>query len=110
MRANVVKGADVAPQELGGGVSRKVLSHTPEMMVVQVIFEKGGVGAVHTHPHAQSTYVLSGAFEFTIDGEPVVVRAGDTISFAPEAVHGTVCLEAGALIDVFTPMREDFLR
>ena len=109
MRANIVKRADVSAKDLGGGVSRRVLSHNPQMMMVEVVFEKGGVGATHTHPHVQSTYVLSGAFAFTIDGEPVVVRTGDTITFESGVAHGTLCLEAGALLDVFTPQREDFL-
>jgi quercetin dioxygenase-like cupin family protein len=109
MRANVVSYASIAAKDLGGGVSRKVLSRTPDMMVVEVSFEQGGVGAVHTHPHVQSSYVISGAFEFTIDGEKVVVRKGDTITFESNAPHGTLCLEKGALLDVFAPWREDFL-
>ncbi len=109
MRANVVKYADAAPQDLGGGLTRRVLSRTPEMMVVEVSFEEGGVGPVHTHPHVQSTYVVSGAFEFNIDGASVVVRPGDTITFASNVAHGTRCLEAGAVLDVFSPQREDFL-
>lgn len=109
MESNVVYQKDIAWKDLGGGVTRRVLSHTPAMMVVEVRFETGGIGAAHRHPHAQSTYVVSGAFRFTIEGEPVVVRAGDTISFAGNALHGTECLEAGTLIDVFAPMREDFL-
>ena len=109
MRANVVRYADIAAKDLGGGVSRKVLSRTPDMMVVEVAFEQGGVGAAHTHPHVQSTYVIRGAFEFTIDGEKVVVRQGDTITFESNALHATLCLEEGALLDVFAPWREDFL-
>jgi quercetin dioxygenase-like cupin family protein len=110
MKANVVKYADTHAKDLGGGLSRKVLSHTPDMMVVEVAFEKGGVGAMHTHPHVQSTYVISGAFEFTIGGEKVVVRQGDTITFESGVEHGTLCLEDGAVLDVFAPWREDFLK
>ena len=109
MESNVVYQSDIAWKDLGGGVSRRVLSHTPAMMVVEVRFETHAIGAAHQHPHAQSTYVASGAFRFTIEGEPFVVRAGDTITFSGNAVHGTECLEAGTLIDVFAPMREDFL-
>lgn len=109
MESNVVYQAQVGWQDMGGGVQRRVLSHTPAMMVVEVRFDIGGVGALHRHPHAQSTYVVSGAFRFTIEGEEALVRAGDTITFACDALHGTECLEAGTLIDVFAPMREDFL-
>ena len=107
--ANVVYHADVALKDLGGGVSRRVLAYTPQLMIVEVNFEKGGEGSVHTHPHSQSTYVISGRFRFNVDGESVEVGPGDTLAFVPDIPHGTLCLEAGTLIDVFSPMREDFL-
>ena len=47
----IVFGNDVALTELGGGVSRKILAQDTEMMAVEVHFEKGAIGAVHTHPH-----------------------------------------------------------
>ena len=109
MEAKVVYNQDVAFEEAGCGVKRKVLAYTPDMMMVEVHFEKGGVGTPHTHPHLQSTYVRSGRFRFDIAGEAVVVAEGDTIAFPPEVLHGTLCLEAGILVDVFHPMRSDFL-
>ena len=108
--ANVVYHADVALKDLGGGVSRRVLAYTPQLMIVEVNFEKGGEGSVHTHPHSQSTYVLSGRFRFTVDSEAVEVGPGDTLAFPSGIPHGTLCLEAGTLLDIFTPMREDFVR
>ena len=110
MKANVVFHDDVALRDLGGGVSRRVLAHTPQLMIVEVNFEKGGEGSVHTHPHSQSTYVLSGRFRFNVDGEGVEVGPGDTLAFPPDIPHGTLCLEAGTLLDIFTPMREDFVQ
>lgn len=109
MKANVVFHKDVALKDLGGGVSRRVLAYSDRLMIVEVNFEAGGVGTVHTHPHCQNTYVKSGRFRFTIDGEPVEVGPGDTIAFPPDLPHGTLCLEAGTLLDIFAPMREDFL-
>lgn len=109
MEAKVVYNADIALTELGGGVSRKVLAYHDQMMIVEVHFEQGAVGSVHTHPHIQSTYVKSGQFRFNIDGVDVEVAAGDTIAFPEDIPHGTVCLEAGVLLDIFTPMRKDFI-
>ena len=101
--------ADSAACDLGG-VVRRVLSHTPDMMVVEITFEEGGVGAVHTHPHLQSSYVKSGEFEYTVGDKKVVVREGDSLTFDPDEPHGCVCLKAGVLVDVFSPAREDFLK
>lgn len=109
MDAKVVFHADVPLKDLGGGVSRRVLAYQDGLMIVEVNFEKGGVGTVHTHPHLQNTYVKSGRFRFTIDGKDVEVAAGDTIAFPADIPHGTLCLEAGTLLDIFAPMREDFV-
>ena len=109
MKANVVFHSDAVLKDLGGGVSRRVLAYTPRLMIVEVNFEEGGEGSVHTHPHCQNTYVQSGRFRFTVDGEAVEVGPGDTLAFPSGVPHGTLCLEKGVLLDMFTPMREDFL-
>ena len=104
-----VRHADTLPQSGGEGVTRRILAYTDGLMCVENTFETGTVGALHSHPHTQITYVLSGAFEFTIDGETRIVRTGDTLLKEDGVVHGCTCLEAGALLDIFNPMREDFL-
>ena len=100
---------DITLTELGGGVSRKVLAYDEDLMSVEVHFEKGAVGAKHTHPHTQISYVLEGKFEATIGGEVRIISKGDTYITEPNAPHGVTCLEAGALLDIFTPMRRDFV-
>ena len=57
MEANVVYSKDVAAKDLGGGVTRRVLAHSQQLMIVEVNFEAGSIGSVHTHPHCQNTYV-----------------------------------------------------
>ena len=100
---------DCPLEDLGGGVRRRILAHGGGLMQVEVWFDEGAVGPLHSHPHEQLTYVLSGEFEFTIGGETRVVRAGDTLYKRPGIEHGCVCLLAGALRDTFTPQRADFL-
>lgn len=89
---------------------RKVLAHSGSMMMVEVTFDKGGVGAVHTHPHEQITYVAKGKFEFEIDGVKTVVGTGDSLYMKPDVPHGTLALEDGILVDIFSPQRLDFLK
>ncbi|MFA9391004.1 MAG: cupin domain-containing protein [Prolixibacteraceae bacterium] len=96
-------------EELGGGVSRKFLGYDNQIMMVQVKFEKGALGSAHQHFHTQATYCAAGKFEFTIDGEVKIVQGGDGVYIAPNLLHSALCLEAGILIDVFSPVREDFL-
>jgi quercetin dioxygenase-like cupin family protein len=96
-------------EQLGGGVERKILGYDDHLMMVLVSFEKGAVGNLHHHVHRQVSYVASGKFEVTIDGNKKVLQQGDSFFVAPDLVHGVVALEAGSLVDVFTPAREDFL-
>ena len=101
---------DLDYDDLGDGVRRKVLAYGEAMMQVQVEFEKGAIGKLHSHPHVQLTYILEGAFEFNIGGEVQVVRKGDTLYKLPNVEHGCVCLEEGILLDTFTPMRDEFVK
>ena len=91
------------------GVQRQVLAHGPDLMLVKVRFETGGIGALHQHVHSQITYVESGVFRCVVGEEEVVLRAGETFYAAPNVWHGVECLEAGVLLDSFSPMREDFV-
>lgn len=101
---------DAADAVSGGeGVTRRVLAYNDGLMCVENTFQTGAVGKLHSHPHTQITYVVSGVFSFTIDGETRTVRAGDTMLKTDSVVHGCVCLEAGILLDIFTPMRADFV-
>ena len=101
---------EIDAEVCGEGVKRKILAYADEMMCVENHFEKGAIGALHHHPHTQITYVVSGAFAFTVDGVTRTVHAGDTILKEDGVEHGCVCTEAGILLDIFTPMRDDFVR
>jgi quercetin dioxygenase-like cupin family protein len=100
---------DAAWTDLGGGVRRKILTHDASVMMVRVVFETGAVGAPHHHPHIQCTLVASGRFEVTIGDRKAELSAGDSFIVPTGAVHSVVALEAGELVDTFTPRREDFL-
>lgn len=96
-------------EEIGGGVSRKVMSYSGDLMVVKVRFRRGSIGADHKHPHTQISYVESGVFHYTIGGKTMTMEAGDTCLIPPDTVHGCRCIAEGVLIDAFTPARQDFI-
>lgn len=97
-------------EDLGAGVSRQFVGYNSQIMMVIVKFEKDAVGALHQHFHSQITYVASGSFEVTVDGETRLLEAGDGFFAQPNIFHGVKCLEEGKLIDAFTPFREDFIK
>jgi quercetin dioxygenase-like cupin family protein len=96
-------------EDLGNGIHRQLFGYNETIMMVKVRFEKGAVGELHSHVHTQVSYVESGSFEMTIGDEKKVIKTGDGFYVHPNILHGTVCLEPGVLIDVFSPLREDFL-
>lgn len=91
------------------GNRRRIVLHTDELMVVEFAFEKGGEGWLHSHPHVQASYVAEGTFEVTIDGKTETLETGSSFIVPSNLVHGVKALEAGRLVDSFTPHRADFL-
>jgi|TARA_B100001146_G_scaffold217696_1_gene222560 quercetin dioxygenase-like cupin family protein len=106
---NYFPATESTPVDAGGGLTRKVGAWNANVMVVEVQLETGTVAARHRHPHEQITYVISGKFEFTVGDDTYTVGPGDSLYKQPNIEHGATCLEAGTLLDVFTPHREDFL-
>jgi quercetin dioxygenase-like cupin family protein len=95
---------------VGKGIKRKIMLFNESMMLVKVAFEQGGIGSLHQHVHTQISAIESGVFEVEIEGVKKVLRAGDSFLVPSNAMHGVVCMEKGVLIDVFNPMREDFVK
>lgn len=109
MKGYVKHRGETAAVDLGGGVTRRILAHDGQLMAVEVGFEAGAEGSTHSHPHTQCSYVLSGCFRYAVEGEEAVLRQGDSIVVPAGLSHGTLCLEKGVLLDIFTPRRDDFL-
>ncbi len=98
-------------EELGDGIRRKVLGHTPGLMSVLVQFDQGAVGTPHTHDvHEQIAVCLAGSFEAEVGGVKKILRAGDGFVVPRHTLHGVVALEpASVLLDQFSPRRDDYL-
>jgi quercetin dioxygenase-like cupin family protein len=97
-------------EDLGNGIQRQVFGYDETLMLVKAKFIAGAIGTMHQHPHSQTTFVESGAFEMTIGDQTKTIRKGDGYYVPPNVLHGCVCLEPGTLIDAFSPHREDFLK
>lgn len=106
----IVKNNSVASEVVGEGIERKILATDGSLMLVEVKFKKGSVGEVHSHPHEQVSYIVSGSFEFELDGKREILKSGDSYYVPPNVPHGIVALEDSIILDIFTPQREDFLK
>jgi unsaturated pyranuronate lyase len=91
------------------GVRRRILQAQGKLMLMEVQFAAGAAGYVHNHIHEQISYCIAGKFEYSLDGRIHVLSAGESIYVPSNARHGAKALEAGTLIDLFTPLREDLL-
>jgi quercetin dioxygenase-like cupin family protein len=102
-------GAEIPWEDVETGIKRKVFGYDEQIMMANVLFDKDAVGSLHNHPHSQVTHIVSGSFAVSIGEETKILNMGDSFYIPPMAMHGVVCLEAGMLVDVFSPQREDFL-
>lgn len=105
---NFLFGSEEPVTDVDPGVKRQILGHNDDLMLVKVIFEKGAEGYQHKHYHSQAAYIESGVFDVTINGVTKRQSAGDSYFVPPNVMHGAVCIEAGVILDMFSPVREDF--
>ena len=96
-------------ESVGEGLTRQLCGYDDSILMARVEFEAGAVGDLHSHTHSQVSYVQSGEFDVSIDGVDTRLGPGDSFYVAPNLRHGAVCRKAGVLIDVFSPVRDDFL-
>ena len=102
-------GNQIPWEEVGPGLKRQIMGYDDKIMLVKVDFKEGAVGVMHNHHHSQVTYVESGEFEMTIGDQVKTIVKGDSYYIPPFVMHGCVCKHDGVLIDVFSPLREDFI-
>lgn len=96
-------------QNVGKGLTRQLFGYDDAILMARVEFDVGAVGEVHSHFHSQVSYVESGEFDVYIDGDETRLGPGDSFYIQPNLDHGAICRKAGVLLDVFSPVREDFL-
>jgi quercetin dioxygenase-like cupin family protein len=79
------------------------------IMVARVLLKKGCIVPLHKHVNEQFTYILEGALKFWIDGQEIVVRAGEVLTIPSNMPHKAEALEDTVDLDVFNPPRKDWI-
>ena len=105
-----MKSDEVKWEPAGEGVKRQVLGYDKRIMLVRVDFKEKAVGAAHWHKHSQSSFILKGKFEVTIDGRTQTLKEGDSFFVPSGKDHGALCIHEGTILDAFSPAREDFIK
>lgn len=91
------------------GVSLDSLAVGEKSIVCKMNYVIGNFATEHKHPHEQSGYVISGKYLMTIDGIEHELNEGDSYAIPGNVPHSFKVIEGGEVIDVFTPIREDYL-
>lgn len=103
-----IHNSEIEPVEMFPGVLRRTLGITNSMMVCEVVLIEGSQVPAHQHVHEQTGYIVSGQVEFTIGDETTILYPGDSYAVASNVVHSVRPLVASVVIDVFSPVREEF--
>lgn len=109
IKAMVTVWDSVPVERIAEGIDRQMIVGR-NIMICRLRFDAFVVTPAHRHPHEQMTLVMQGKVKFTLDNEVQIVSAGDILHFPPNQLHGATMLnEEVVLIDIFSPIREDFL-
>ena len=90
-------------------IEQKTLVHGEKTLMVEFKLKKGAIVPLHSHPHEQTGYLISGHVKFLINSEEVYCQPGDSWCLPGNREHGAKALEDSVLVEVFSPVREDYL-
>ena len=96
-------------EQLSPAIGRQ-MAHTDSMTVARIILAKGALVPRHEHPNEQITNVLEGRLRFVVGDDEQIVGAGATVLIPANVPHLVEALEDSIALDVFSPVREDWVR
>lgn len=101
--------SQVTDEQLNPLVSRQMI-HGETMTVARIRLRKGAVVPLHHHLNEQISMIERGKVRFVIAGEERIVETGETVTIPPHAPHTVEALEDSIAMDLFSPVREDWIR
>src|SRR3954451_24964084 len=101
--------ASIEEEQLNPLISRRVI-HTQRLTISRIRLRRGAVVPMHSHENEQVTVLEQGALRFIFEHEDKIVRAGETLAIPPDAPHRVEALEDSLVMDIFSPVREDWRR
>jgi quercetin dioxygenase-like cupin family protein len=99
---------EIALEKVTEMVSRKLVTGEREMLA-QIYLKRGCLVPMHSHESEQMTYILQGALKFLIGGEEITVREGEVLHIPSWIEHQAEALEDTFELDLFSPIRQDWL-
>lgn len=112
MRTKIFVRKEDALKKTFKGVNLDSFAVGEKSMVTKMNYVEGNFATLHTHPHEQCGYVISGEYHLIVEGDEkidVIMHPGDTYAIPGNTPHSFEVLKEGEVVDVFTPHREDYL-
>jgi quercetin dioxygenase-like cupin family protein len=91
------------------GIDQKTLAHGERTLMAEFHLAKGSLLPAHSHPNEQTGYLISGRMIFTVNGRRYDARPGDAWCIAAGVEHSAEIIEDSVAVEVFSPVREDYL-
>lgn len=98
-----------AKKKMFKGVSLDSLAVGEKSIICKMNYVEGNFATLHKHPHEQIGYVISGKYKLVVDDKDYELNPGDSYAIPGNTPHSFEVIECGEVIDVFTPIREDYL-
>jgi len=108
MKLNTVNKSSVKSIEAIPGIYRKTLIYNNNMMLCHFFLKENSEVPLHSHKEHQIGYVLKGKLQFFTENEEFMAKEGDSYVFESNEKHGAKILEDSEVIDVFSPLRDDY--
>ena len=108
MPARLHRWDEIALTKVTEMLSQKIVTGEREM-IAQTYLKRGALVPIHSHESEQMTYVLQGALRFLVGGEEVIVREGEVLHVPAHTPHQAEALEDTFELDVFSPVRQDWV-
>lgn len=100
---------EIEAKNIASGTRRKLFPGSENMMIARLSFTAGTSGDLHAHLHEQMSYILKGKFRYQVGHVTKEVGEGDVVYIPSNEKHRCECLSNGEILDIFVPMRKDFL-
>ena len=99
---------EIALDKITEMISQKIVAGEREMLA-QIYLKRGALVPMHSHESEQMTYILQGALRVVVGGEEMIVREGEVLHVPPWIPHQAEAIEDTFELDVFSPVRQDWL-
>lgn len=103
------QGSNSGYQDVIEGIQSKTLVHGDKTLMAEFKLKEGALLPKHNHPHEQTGYLVSGHIELTVGDVTHQVKAGDSWCIGGDVEHHATAIEDSVAIEVFSPVREDYL-